>query len=396
MQSFCILDYKEECIGYYHDGELRFDENIPESLGQTWKYSPHLKNKRVKYAYHYTDGKSLSSVCPDYLQEKWNFNKNRIKAFHNSFINAKVDLNEVCFYDLIPQQHLKEYCDIKCKIIDHIFETMAEPSDYAFRVELEQLIENIKRNRLKINPSKISKLAHKPRTRDFLKNLKNIKNHIYYDQYGSITGRLSAKTGYFPILTMDKNLRSVLEPTNDLFVELDYNSAEIRTLLLLSGIKDVEKDIHEKHMKELEFTTRDEAKSDFFSWLYGSTQSKGALFYKREYESDNVKKLYWDGERVKNIFGRQIVCDEFHSLNYIIQSTTSDLVLRQAIKLSNFLKNKRTKILALIHDSVILDVSAEDKSDILEMKEIFANNELGNYKVNISMGKDLSKLKRIV
>ena len=69
--------------------------------------------------------------------------------------------------------------------------------------------------------------------------------------FGSKTGRLTNVKGYFPILTMDKEHRSVVKPKNDLFVELDYNGAEIITLLALSGREQPKQDIHQWNVQNV-------------------------------------------------------------------------------------------------------------------------------------------------
>ena len=58
---------------------------------------------------------------------------------------------------------------------------------------------------------------------------------VSYDLFGTVTGRLSTKQGSFPILNYKKELRGAIRPKWDCFVELDYNAAEVRTLLSLSG-----------------------------------------------------------------------------------------------------------------------------------------------------------------
>ena len=88
--------------------------------------------------------------------------------------------------------------------------------------------------------------------------------------FGSVTGRLTTYPDSFPILNLKTEHRDILMPRNDWFVEMDYNGAEIRTLLSLAEKEQPVEDIHEWNMKNVyrNLVTRDEAKKRFFAWLY--------------------------------------------------------------------------------------------------------------------------------
>ena len=85
----------------------------------------------------------------------------------------------------------------------------------------------------------------------------------------------------------------------------------------------------------------------------------------KHYDKRKVLNKYWDGSTVTNPFGRKIVADEFHALNAVIQSTTSDTFLRRAIAVNKLLENKKSFTMGLIHDSMVIDFDRNDK-DILE------------------------------
>ena len=105
--------------------------------------------------------------------------------------------------------------------------------------------------------------------------------------------------------------------------------------------------------------------------------------------------MYWSGGLVETMFGREIEADDKHALNYIIQSTTADLVLRQVIKINNFLKDKLSFIAFTIHDNIVLDIPDEERYIIPEMIEIFSDTTLGRFMVNVKAGKDFGNLRTL-
>ena len=187
----------------------------------------------------------------------------------------------------------------------------------------------------------------------------------------------------------------MIKPSNDWFVVLDFNAAELRTLLSLCGKSQPLGDIHEWNRKKIyqEKITRDEAKKRVFSWLYNpdSTDYLTGRFYNRE----AVLEKYWDGTNIETPFGRKIEADHHHALNYIIQSTSSDLFLKSAIKIDKILKDTKSKIAFTLHDSMVIDYHEEDKNLLRDIVEEFSDTPLGKWKTNISAGKNFGEMVNI-
>ena len=72
----------------------------------------------------------------------------------------------------------------------------------------------------------------------------------------------------------------------------------------------------------------------------------------------------------------------------MIQSTTSDMVLEQSVKLDQFLEGYRSRIAFIIHDEVILDMDKGEKHLLPQMEEIFADTRFGTYTVGSKEGSD--------
>ena len=104
---FQTLDDKSECVGVYKNGNLYF-KDLPKELGRTWKYAEYLEKSDVEYASLYCGSRSLNDVCPNHLIDDWQAVEAKLKAFYRSFVLAKVDMNENCFFDLVPKPFLVE------------------------------------------------------------------------------------------------------------------------------------------------------------------------------------------------------------------------------------------------------------------------------------------------
>jgi len=391
--AFITLDNKDWCKGIYHQGKLHFEE-LPKSLKHTWKYASYLSDRNILYASLYTGGKSIDEVCPPNLLEEWTLLKKRLKAFHNSFLKSKINLEENCFFELVPEQFLLELCESKAKIVDHVFEIYQKPEYYDLFLEIEKCLMEISLKNLNIELDFLKKEMHNSRARSFLSKIQKSRPIIDYNLFGSKTGRLTVKKDAFPILNLDTKYRKIIKPTNDLFVELDYNAAELRTLLALSGMEQPRGDIHDWNAKRLNLS-RDDAKQQIFSWLYGSTKVDSNKF-KEFFNLNKIMSEFYDGSTITNLYKRKIKSDQFHSLNYLIQSTTSDLVLEQFTKISNLLKNKKSFVSFLVHDSIVIDLAKEDRELVEIMMKTFSKTRLGDFPVNLSMGKDYGDLRKIL
>jgi len=391
---FQTLDNKGECLGYYANNELYYQE-LPQNADKTWYYSSSLKNRHVEYARIYSGGATLADACPLELKPTWDKITNRLKSFLRAFATAKINLEETCIYNLIPEFFLYELCDTKNKITEHILETHARPLNHDFMADVIKMLGDIKEQPLNINIEPIRTKLVTLRGKNFVKKLQQIKRICDYNPFGTVTGRLTTNPRTFPILTLHKEFRGCLHPQNDWFLELDYNAAEVRTLLGLSGTPQPEGDIHEWNIKNLYDgkVDRPRAKQKIFEWLYSHRKNKKAEAF---YDKNLVKEKYWNGYNIHTEFGRDIKeVDNHHALNYIIQSTTSDLVLSKAVEIHNHLKEKESHIAFMMHDSIIIDLKHEERDSIPDLVNMFGTTPFGNYKVNVSLGKHFGNMKEL-
>ena len=399
---FQTLDDKTECVGVYKDGKLYFDD-FPTDLRRTWKYTGSITDEDVEYAWLYTQGKALRDACPAEYEKELNSSMRKMEAFFKSFQIAKLDMNQHCIFDLIPEDSLAAFCEIKNKITEYIFTNTTKPENYDFLNEAYKLLYSIRENELNVDISDCKSLFTSTNNRLGLQKITNGSKHIDYNLFGTVTGRLTTYPRSFPILTMKKDFRRIIKPHNDWFLSLDYNGAEVRTVLALLNRPQPEEDIHNWNVVNIfnspEYREqdipidRDDAKVLFFGWLYNP---ESEVIKSNLYDRDAIISKHYNDDSVNTVFGRNIKVDKRRALSYIVQSTTSDLVLERAIVISKLLENTNSFVSHLVHDEVVIDLADEDRHMVPKIKEVFSNNKLDKFMVNLSAGKnfyDLEELK---
>ena len=388
---FQTLDDKTECVGVYTDGKLYFD-SIPEGLSKTWRHSGIVQHSPAEYAWIYAQGKNLLEICPPNLIDELKANQAKFRAYLKSFRIAKINLRELCFFDLVPDDFLLEFCDTKNKITKHVFETFERPPNYQHLSDVHRLLHKIKFNDLDIDLKDCRNILVNTQDRNRVKSIVSGPTFIDYNLFGTATGRLTTFSHSLPILTMKKQLRQIIKPKNDWLLSLDYNGAEIRTVLALSSEPQPDLDIHLWNAKNVfgGFVERNEAKEKFFAWLYNP---ESTIIENELYDREKLLKEYYIDGKISTPFGRTIEVEERKALNYLIQSTTADIVLDRAVKLDEFLDDKRSFISHIVHDEIVIDLHNEDKNLVPLIKNIFENNNLGRFRCNLNAGKNYYDLK---
>ena len=370
------LDIEENCYGLFYKGEIypeHYYEKIMDECQIAWKYSPSIDNRDQEFLYLLLRGEDI--LLGSQPTEKYTAARNRLLAQKRALSSMGPEiLSEVCFYDMIPKSQLVDYLTERSKILESAYSSLKVGKDYDILYKAHLLASKISSQKLKFSSTVV-------------------RDKIKYNIFGTSTGRFTTEGDSFPILTMKKSDRHKLKPHNDLFVEFDINGAEARTLLALMVAPQPEGDIHEWNMLQLPpWFTRQEAKSSFFAWLYNpkSENSEMSKIYDRD-----IYKKYCNSGVLSTPFGREIEVEEKKKLNYLIQSTTSDIVVDRAYRIMNHLSRKKSFISFTMHDSVVLDFSKQEFGLIEEIKNIFENNKLGRFPCNLSVGLNFGNLKKV-
>ena len=391
---FQVLDSKAECVGIYTDSVLKPGVRVPLQ-GETWDYSSHLLGNDYEIARIYSQGATITDVCPEDLKEDWGKIKKTLKSCLKAFNTSRVSLDENCFYDVVPEYFLYQYLETKNRITQHVLDTIPRPQNYDFMFNLIEMLADIRTRQLDVNLGPVHHLLSSVRGQNFHRNINSVRHVCDYNPWGTITGRLATSPNSFPILTMNKEFRACVKPKNDWLVELDFNAAELRTLLALTGAEQPENDIHDWNVKNVfdSKLTREEAKIKTFAWLYSSKENKQL---ESLYNKDLVRNKCWNGCKIETDYGRIIEnVDEHHALNYIVQSTTIDMVHEQAYKVYELLKGRKSHIAFLIHDAVYIDLADEDRNELLNLLDTFKKTRYDVFKVNVSAGKNLGEMKEL-
>ena len=388
------VDFKKDCnLAIFETGKVE-EISSDSHISGTWSYFEELPDAAIIAQFLCLE-KDIKTACPDYLSEEWDRVNLLMNAVKKSLVTAKVDCISNCIYELIPEYILLDFYGVKNRITKHVIKHHKKPKVYDHLIEASKLILDIKKRAVNIDMKSLKSSLGPVKINRFYKKLKKTKMIVDYDIFGTKTGRLTCKRGTFPMLNLDKDLRQFIVPSNDLFLELDINGAELRAMLFLLEKEQPDLDIHDWNQTKVfkGSVTREEAKKRVFAWLYNDESKDTAL--NGEYDRDSLKNKYFSGESIVTPYGREIKCDEYHSINYLLQSFSNDILLEQAYNINNFLNTSDSGVCFLMHDSIILDFSKKDVNIVESLISMFENTKHGKTKANVRIGKNLGDLREL-
>ena len=367
------LDIKDNCKGIFHRGAFLFEgaEETANRYFLAWKHSPMLEDENFRYLFLSLKDDDLStySIDPELYEEY----KKKMLAQGKAAATAKIDLTEECFFDLLPEHQLTKWFKMREQALHSLHKSTKREDDYDILHKAHVLTAEIGRQDLMFEGK---------------------KGRVQYNIFGSATGRLTTKKGSVPIMTLKKEDRHKITPQNDAFVELDLNAAEVRTLMALSGREQPQEDIH-AWVTENVFNgeiERSKAKIELFAWLYNpsSSESRFDEFFSRLIFRDFFAP---EDQVLTTPFGRRLAVDERKAQNYLLQSTTSDIVIQNAYKIMKMLKGKKSQIAFTLHDSIIIDMCKKDAIMLRKIKEQFEETPWGPFVSTCKIGKTFGDLK---
>ena len=72
------------------------------------------------------------------------------------------------------------------------------------------------------------------------------------------------------------------------------------------------------------------------------------------------------------------------------------MLLSSAMKINKILKKTDSFVAFCIHDSIIIDMSIEDKDLVYELTSCFSDTMFGKLKVNLSIGRNFGNMRTIL
>jgi len=219
----------------------------------------------------YCSNKKVVDVCSQKERRDWEKLYETWAAYQCAIKTAKVKVTSRNFVDLFSFDFLLEFAAKRTEITKKIIDSTERPKNYNLLKQASFLLEDIAFKKLNVCAEA---------DEDIKNALNKSLQRIDYNLFGTVTGRLSERPGSFPILRLPKKERHILCPNNDVYVELDINGAEIRTILHLFGKEQPQHDIHQWNAENLFCgkLSREEAKKKVFSWLYNPEDASLKIF----------------------------------------------------------------------------------------------------------------------
>ena len=202
---------------------------------------------------------------------------------------------------------------------------------------------------------------------------------VVYDRFGTVTGRLTVKSGP-EILTLKREYRDIVVPGTQggRVMSVDFSALEVRVMLYELGIRCDSGDVYAQFAEEFGLS-RDHAKFAVISRLYdigehtlgerlsvsGSALKKLIARIDAKLPTETLLKRlrvqHATNGYITNRFGRRIVVNDPIDMifkNYYAQSTGVDVALLGFSSIVNEMKTSMPGVrpLFVLHDALVLDV----------------------------------------
>ena len=318
-----------------------------------------------------------------------------INSFYNKFRKV-TEINKI-----IPISKHFEINENAFESIEHILELPLPDGFHFYNNTATNVFYLIEQQGIGIN---YEPFLEKFSPRDPLYNIKDNKVLTYYNLYNATSRPTNAYNSVnFAAIPKSEEHRNCFIPSNDYFVEFDFDGYHLRLLCDQIGYELTPESAHKQLAKHY-FGTQDitdeqykEAKQINFQAIYGKipAEHKDLEVFKLIQEFiDNMWSVYQEIGVVCNPqSGKPFTKDlkNMHPaklMNYMMQSLETSnniLILKEVLR---YLQNKKTKIALYTYDAILFDFDKEDGKETLKELQIILESSK-KYPVNFKYSKNL-------
>ena len=230
---------------------------------------------------------------------------------------------------------------------------------------------------------------------------RSVRNGKIYGKYNlyNITSRpTNAFNGVnFLALNKENGSRAAFIPENDAFVEFDFDGYHPRLIANLLNIQvPADKSIHEllgqQYFSKTELTPEEyqESKKITFRQMYNGVEDEYKHIPLFKQIAEFVEAMWLEYQEAGYITlpnSRRIIQENANPqklFNYYIQCLETVNNVKKLTMLKEYLKDKQTKVVLVVYDSILLDCSVYDeKGTLSDIKSIL---EEGGYRVKAKKG----------
>lgn len=230
-------------------------------------------------------------------------------------------------------------------------------------------------------------------------SIKNGKIYSSYNLYNITSRPTNAYNAInFLAFTKDNKSRSAFIPTNDIFVEFDFDGYHLRLIANKIGYElptniSIHTYLGQQYFGKKELTPEEyqESKKITFRQLYNGVEAEF-----RQIDFFNKVAIFiedlWDTLQYQRYIvlpnGRYLKGAEFNPqklFNYYVQCLETVNNVQKLLKLKELLQNAKSKVVLVVYDSILIDFSKEDGREMLDkIRDILQED---SYLVKAQMGK---------
>ena len=230
------------------------------------------------------------------------------------------------------------------------------------------------------------------------RSMKGSRIYTSYNLYNITSRPTNAFNGInFLAFNKENGSRAAFIPQNDAFVEFDFDGYHIRLIANMLGLPlSTEDSIHtvlgREYFGKEELTPEEyqESKKITFRQLYNGIEPEFKHIELFSHVDELIQAAWTEYKRqgfLRLPNGRKIKIDNptpQKLFNYYVQCLETVNNIKKLLMLKELLQDKKTKVVLVVYDSILIDYSAEDDKGLL--KQIKNVLEAGEYRVKAQKG----------